>query len=47
MFARALLVVFVALLAMACAETARCPMGQIFDSNGQCVDIPDAGTGDG
>ena len=31
------------LLLSACAETQRCPDGQIFDDAGRCVPIPDAG----
>lgn len=30
----------------ACAETVRCPDGEIFDENGACVPIPDGGPGD-
>ena len=26
-----------------CAETVRCPDGQVFDEMGECVPIPDAG----
>lgn len=36
------LLAFVALLA-GCAETVRCPDGQIFDDDGACVPIPDGG----
>ena len=36
------LLAFVALLA-GCAETVRCPDGQIFGHDGACVPIPDAG----
>lgn len=32
-----------ALLLTGCAETVRCPDGQVFDDDGACVDIPDAG----
>jgi len=31
------------LLGAGCAETVRCPDGQIFDEAGECVQIPDAG----
>lgn len=39
----------VALLALAtgCAETVRCPDGEIFDERGECAPIPDAGPGPG
>lgn len=29
-----------------CAETVRCPEGEIFDSDNACVPIPDAGPDD-
>jgi hypothetical protein len=41
-------VAIVLLLAGACAETERCPDGQVFDRDGSCIpieDVPaDAGT---
>lgn len=37
-----------ALLVLAgCAETVRCPEGQVFDEAGACVPIPDAGSSQG
>ena len=30
-------------LATGCAETVRCPDGEVFGESGECVDIPDAG----
>jgi len=35
-----------AALAAGCAETVRCPDGQVFDDDGECAPIPDAGPGD-
>ncbi|HJL18069.1 MAG TPA: hypothetical protein RMH99_20565 [Sandaracinaceae bacterium LLY-WYZ-13_1] len=40
--------VWVGLLVLAgllggCAETVRCPEGEIFDEAGECVSIPDGG----
>ena len=35
--------VFVALAAAGCAETVRCPDGQIFDEDGECINIRDGG----
>lgn len=26
-----------------CAETVRCPEGEVFDETGRCIAIPDAG----
>ncbi len=34
-------------LATGCAETVRCPDGEVFDERGECVPIPDAGTSPG
>jgi hypothetical protein len=36
----------VAMLGAGCAETVRCPDGQIFADDGTCVPIPDAGVED-
>ena len=44
MLARLILVAIVALLGTSCAETVRCPDGEIFDMKGKCIDIPDAGS---
>ena len=30
-----------------CAETVRCPEGEVFDETGRCIPIPDAGELDG
>jgi len=35
-----------ACLAAGCAETVRCPDGRVFDDDGECVAIPDAGPPD-
>lgn len=32
-----------ALVLLGCAETVRCPEGQVFGSGGACVPIPDGG----
>ncbi len=37
------LIVIVFLVLAGCAETVRCPDGQIFASDGTCVPITDAG----
>jgi hypothetical protein len=44
----ALMIPLVIALASACAETERCPDGEVFDREGRCVPIParDAGTTD-
>ncbi len=39
-------VLVVALLVAGCAETVRCPDGEVFDEDGECVPIPDAGPED-
>lgn len=40
---RALLAGLFALVMGACAETQRCPDAEVFDENGRCGPIPDAG----
>jgi hypothetical protein len=39
---RRILVVFWILASVSCAETVRCPDGEVFDEDGDCVPIPDA-----
>lgn len=43
---RAALALVVLLAFGGCAETVRCPDGEIFDSDGACVPIPDGGPDD-
>lgn len=40
---RAVLLVLLVMVATACAETQRCPDAEVFDENGRCGPIPDAG----
>ena len=39
------LFVIAVLLASACAETERCPDGEVFDRDGRCVPIEDRDAG--
>lgn len=43
---RVLALLMLVLLAVGCAETVRCPDGEVFDGDDECAPIPDAGADD-